>query len=116
MKKIFLNTFALSHSRGLLLALVLLLSLSGLALAEQNEFPEPGTNDDMALLVNINIDDAEKMAELLTGVGVARAEAIVQYRETHGHFEQIDDLVSVSGIGPATLENNRALLTVTATE
>ena len=34
--------------------------------------------------VNINTADAETMARVLNGVGLKKAEAIVQHRETHG--------------------------------
>lgn len=36
--------------------------------------------------VNINEADAEKLAEVLDGIGLSRAEAIVQYREKNGRF------------------------------
>ncbi|MHA7881523.1 MAG: ComEA family DNA-binding protein [Saccharospirillum sp.] len=60
----------------------------------------------VTVFVNINTDGAEQLADLLTGVGEARAQAIIDYRTENGPFEQIEDLLNVPGIGPATLANN----------
>jgi competence protein ComEA len=56
--------------------------------------------------VNINLADAETIAMVLDGVGLSRAEAIVDYRESYGDFKVIDDLIMVSGIGEFTVRNN----------
>ena len=40
----------------------------------------------------------------LPGIGPAKAEAIVRYREETGDFKTADDLVNVPGIGQKTLE------------
>jgi competence protein ComEA len=56
--------------------------------------------------VNVNTADAETLALVLDGVGLARAQAIVEYRESNGGFEEVSDLLAVSGIGPRTLEIN----------
>ncbi|WP_249260847.1 helix-hairpin-helix domain-containing protein [Virgibacillus pantothenticus] len=53
--------------------------------------------------VKINQATAEEI-EALNGIGPAKAEAIVQYREEHGLFQQLEDLLNVSGIGEKTLE------------
>lgn len=57
--------------------------------------------------VNVNTATADVLAEMLDGVGVARAQAIVEYREQHGEFVDIEELLDVSGIGPSVLDNNR---------
>ena len=57
--------------------------------------------------VNINRAGAEEIAAALDGVGVRRAEAIVAYRTEFGHFESIDELVAVQGIGQHILDSNR---------
>lgn len=62
--------------------------------------------------VNINTASAQELAEGLVGVGPAKAEAIVQYREKHGPFESATDLGQVKGIGPSTLEKNQPHLEV----
>ena len=57
--------------------------------------------------VNINLASAEAMAEALSGVGLAKANRIVEYREAYGPFEHVDELAAVRGIGQATVEKNR---------
>ncbi len=64
--------------------------------------------------VNINQATADQLADAIKGVGVAKAAAIVSYRDQHGSFQSIDELVNVPGIGLKTLEDNRSNLTVTA--
>ncbi len=61
--------------------------------------------------INLNSADAETLATTIVGIGPARAAAIVAYRETHGPFKTVDDLLLVKGIGAATLKNNRERLT-----
>lgn len=57
--------------------------------------------------VNINTADAVALAEALNGVGPKIASAIIEYREKHGPFQKVEDLVSVKGIGPKILERNK---------
>jgi len=58
--------------------------------------------------VNLNSASAEELAEKLDGVGAARAEMIVKYRDEHGAFTSVEQLLEIKGIGTATLEKNRA--------
>lgn len=62
-------------------------------------------------LVNINTADTT-MLETLSGIGEKRATDIINYRETYGLFETVDDLDQVSGIGEKTMEKLRPLITV----
>jgi len=57
--------------------------------------------------VNVNTADAETISNELQGVGLAKAQAIVAYREAHGPFKSADDLTLVKGIGARTVEINR---------
>ncbi len=57
--------------------------------------------------VNINTADAATLSKVLNGIGQARAEAIVAYREKNGPFKSIDDLARVSGVGSRTVDKNR---------
>ena len=66
--------------------------------------------------VDINTADAAALAEVIKGVGPAKAQAIVAYREKHGPFKSVEDLTLVSGIGTKTIENNRDNLTVGVSE
>ncbi len=62
--------------------------------------------------VDLNTANAETLAETMDGVGIQKAQAIVAYREAHGPFVSVDDVTAVRGIGPSTLEKNRAKLVV----
>jgi len=62
--------------------------------------------------VNINTADATTLAINIKGVGVKKAQAIIQYRKTNGPFKRVDDLVKVKGIGAKLLEKNRADLRI----
>ena len=59
------------------------------------------------ITVNVNQASAQELADLLSGVGIKKAEAIIEYRKQNGDFKNADDLVNVKGIGSATLEKNR---------
>jgi competence protein ComEA len=61
--------------------------------------------------VNLNAADAETLAANMVGIGPAKAAAIVAYREQHGPFKSVDDLLLVKGIGESTLEQNRDRVT-----
>ena len=52
--------------------------------------------------VSLNSATAEELMEL-KGVGEVTAHAIVAYREEHGGFKDVEELLEVSGIGPAKL-------------
>ena len=53
--------------------------------------------------VNINTAGAAELAAL-PGIGEVLAERIVRWRESHGAFEDPEDLLQVSGIGEKKLE------------
>jgi competence protein ComEA len=61
--------------------------------------------------LNVNTAGAAALEEL-PGIGPALAAAIVEHRQRHGAFASVDELVEVSGIGPAKLEQIRPLATV----
>jgi competence protein ComEA len=48
--------------------------------------------------------------ETLPRIGPATAERIMSWREANGPFQSIEDLLAVSGIGPATLEGLSGLI------
>jgi competence protein ComEA len=62
--------------------------------------------------VNINTADAAALAESLDGVGAAKAQAIVAWREANGGFESADQLTSVKGIGQSLVDRNRDAILV----
>ncbi len=60
--------------------------------------------------VNVNSADAKTLARELQGVGMAKAEAIISYREKNGPFKGTDDLAKVKGLGKKLIDQNRANL------
>lgn len=61
--------------------------------------------------ININTADAVELTRL-KGIGVKKAEAIVAWRNENGNFKTVDDLLDVKGIGEATLEANREIISI----
>jgi competence protein ComEA len=57
--------------------------------------------------VDINTADAATLAKELKGIGPARAQAIVAYRNQNGPFKSADDLVLVKSISQKVVDNNR---------
>jgi competence protein ComEA len=71
--------------------------------------PSPG----QAITFPLDLNTADTAAlETLSGIGPVRAAAIVTWREEHGPFGAVDDLLRVRGIGKATLDRLRAQVTV----
>lgn len=61
-------------------------------------------------LVNINTAGEEQL-EALPGIGPKLAGRIVEYRQEYGGFVSPDELMDVSGIGPATYEKLKDKIT-----
>ena len=61
--------------------------------------------------IDINSAD-EATLSTLDGIGPAKAKAIIEYRNKNGKFKSIEEFEKVPGIGPATLKQNAARLTV----
>lgn len=57
--------------------------------------------------VDINTADVLQL-QTLPGIGPVLAERIVQYREEHGPFQSVEELLQVKGIGEVTLERFRS--------
>ena len=56
--------------------------------------------------VDVNSANAETISAELKGVGMSKANAIVEYRNAHGPFKSHEDLMQVKGIGSRTVEIN----------
>lgn len=79
-----------------------LLGFSSMSVASQHSVHKIHHNikHDVVLL---NYATADQLASL-KGLGKKRAQSVVSYREAHGPFKTINDLVSVKGIGGRLLE------------
>ncbi len=62
--------------------------------------------------LDINTATVDQLSAVLSGVGEAKAKAIVDFRDQNGLFETVEDLVKVKGIGTALLDKNRAFIRV----
>lgn len=82
--------------RPLLMSTALFGSALAFAVEEQ---PEP---------VNINTDNAVTLAAGLNGIGLRRAEQIVEYREANGPFKDPYELTVIKGVGERIVERNEA--------
>lgn len=72
----------------------------------------PGTGaPPPAELVDLNTADQARLEEL-PGVGPVTAGHILAWREAHGRFTRVDELLEVSGIGERTFERLEPLVTV----
>ena len=56
--------------------------------------------------VNINTADAKTISSSLKGIGLKKAEAIIQYRESNGAYKTLKDVTKVKGIGEKTAAKN----------
>ena len=64
-----------------------------------------------SVLISINSADLTELQQL-PGIGPAKGEAIIQYREENGPFGAVEDLQNISGIGEKTFEKLKDLITV----
>ena len=97
-----------------------LLPRGGAAREAEPAFTMPGPTplagrpgDELIVTLETKIDLNRATAEELTalpGVGPVLAEAIVAYRDEHGPFSRVDELLQVSGFGPGTLSALRAAM------
>lgn len=80
-----------------------------------DEIKSNDNNDNKNTLVNklVNINTAGiKELSTLTGIGEAKAQKIIDYREANGGFKSIDEIMKVKGIGKATYEKFKANITI----
>lgn len=61
--------------------------------------------------INLNTASIQELMRL-PGIGESYARRVVAYRQEHGRFRSVDDLINVKGIGPKKLENLRLFLTI----
>ncbi|MDR9389157.1 MAG: helix-hairpin-helix domain-containing protein [Wenzhouxiangella sp.] len=80
-------------------ALVVTLAVQSMAFAQSDR-------------VDINTANADQMADILVGIGPSKAQAIVNYRQEFGAFEDVEELINVRGIGLRTVDQNRDRLSL----
>lgn len=86
-------------------------------LSQSAEQSEPAASDVQTpsaspeLLVNINTAETQELC-LLPGIGETIAARIVDYRKTHGLFNNTDEIMNVSGIGAKTYEDLKGYITI----
>lgn len=61
--------------------------------------------------IDLNRATAEQL-EAIPGIGPTLAQRIIEYRQTHGRFHSVEELLEVRGIGPKRLEQLRAYVVV----
>ncbi len=79
----------------------------GAAASSPLEYPSRSSS----VAINLNTATAQEL-ETLPGIGEVKANQIVAYREEHGFFLNIEDLLNVPGIGPELLEKIRSEITL----
>ncbi|MBE9539603.1 MAG: ComEA family DNA-binding protein [Proteobacteria bacterium] len=103
-----------SHSAPLIKGAILLLLVLGLSpgVLSTAAYAQADAAASQQAGVNINTADAQSLAAGLKGIGPSKAAEIVKYRETYGPFASVDELTEVKGVGKATIEKNRNVLTL----
>lgn len=75
--------------------------------------PSSSTSGTPGTPAQIGLNSADQLAlEQIPGIGPVTAAAIIAYREQAGSFTAIEELLEVTGIGPATLESIRPYVTL----
>lgn len=69
---------------------------------------QPGSTSEK---ININTATLEEL-DSLPGIGPVIAQKIIDYRQEHGPYQSIEAIMDVSGIGPATFDRIKELITV----
>ncbi len=73
--------------------------------------PRPTAGPTSGKLININTATQAEL-ETLPRIGPSMAARIIEYRTAHGPFQRTEDIMNVTGIGPATYAQIKNLITV----
>ena len=80
--------------------------------ASQSVVATIASPDTQVMTINLNTANEVTLQRELSGIGSAKAKAIVAYREANGDFSSADELLEVKGIGKAIFEKNRDRVSV----
>ncbi len=83
--------------------------------SDKGAFQKTKTNQQITPTVTypININTASQtLLEELPGIGATKAQAIITYRQEHGPFKKIEDILNVPGIGDGLFSQMKELITV----
>ena len=86
---------------GLAAILISLMSVSGFA--KEHSVHQSHLSTQQQASMNINDASVQQLATL-KGLGMKKARAIVAFRQQHGPFQHLSDLVKVKGVGQALLK------------
>lgn len=86
-------------------------TLEGIYTGPNSEKQEAQNTDSAGHKININTAEEGELQKI-TGIGATRAKSIISYRETVGRFKSIEDIKNVSGIGEASFEKMKDMITV----
>lgn len=78
---------------------------------EQIEAGDFVTEDNDKGVVNINTATIDKLMTL-SGIGESRAKLIIKYRQQHGGFDKIEDIMKVNGIKEGSFNKIKDSITV----
>lgn len=84
--------------------------LSGFEELLPNKTPSDSASENSK--VDLNRANKEELKSL-NGIGDTKADNIISYRETEGHFQKTEDIKNVSGIGEGTFEKLKEEIQVT---
>jgi len=96
-------------------SLVLLFAVSVVSIGLTSAAPAAGGKQLGTAPVNLNSAGTEQLTTI-PGIGESMARRIVEWRDEHGPFRRVEDLMKVKGIGEKSLEKMRPHVTVAKSE
>jgi competence protein ComEA len=80
--------------------------------AQADNSPQPSklSPTEPSARINLNQANVSSLTGSFKGIGKKRAEAIIEYRESHHGFKSIEELADVRGIGQRFVDKNKEKL------